>query len=157
MFNDMQWLVEKTCKVIWVALHDEGQIEWKRALSEGQFELVPPRWLYLDPIHANVIFNLCQKKRENNHKGDATIMIHDHQGRQENNLYLRSWLCPFKFEINIAPISIQRCHTTINDKLVKDILLSDHENLRRLLFPFVPLKSIMIHYNGHSLFTNYWL
>ena len=29
-FNNLQWPIEKTCQVIWDALHDYVRIEWKQ-------------------------------------------------------------------------------------------------------------------------------
>ena len=34
VFNNMQWPIEKTCQVIWDALHDCGRIEWKQTLVD---------------------------------------------------------------------------------------------------------------------------
>ena len=34
VFDDMQWPIEKTRKVIWDIMQDYGMIEWKRTLSD---------------------------------------------------------------------------------------------------------------------------
>ena len=35
-FNNLQWLVGKTCQIILDAFQDYGRIEWKRTLKDSE-------------------------------------------------------------------------------------------------------------------------